>query len=533
MNKKITIGIAAVLLLLCGGYFIANSLNKELEELAKNALAKHNIETGEVKYNIFNQSLALKNVKFVYSHNAMKMDNKADEILVKGISKDNFLASAGEEALVCDEIEFNNLTSSYYAYDNEELETTTKNISITKPMLNIKELLNLHKSAPFSEEYFQCLLDTKHEGIQINDLKMRAFKGSESQAVITIKTADLPPFKGEKFDIMYTGLSVTSPALNFDIADILLEGFTLPDAKSLSEFSKTAVRLNELERSGVLEDDPESFIEYENLSNQLLDQLSAIAKTPFSTVKFTNSRFFFNEIAQVADKPVTIKEIAYYFNETDKELSINSSLQGLTVAKEYLNNLASPACNSLIAEKFAEGLTLSGESQASFNKESGEFKNNAVLSVPSLADLQGSANGIIANKDKNAFLFNIQELGTDFSEEELLAFLDNIKIQDIAVKYEDKGLIDFSYQVLSAETGFPIDNLKQSSLVQLKQIKMLMTQQDDPFNKDIVKIIDTLALTLDKTGKFFANVRFDPVYSLTDMLLMDTIPHYTLDVKAE
>lgn len=534
MNKKITIGLAVLILLLGGGYFFANSLNREIEELAQNTLKNNNIQTEDVKYNIFSQSLSLKNVTFVYSHNSMKMDNKADEILVKGISKDNFIASAGDDALVCDEIEFKNLTSRYYAYDNEELETVTENISIAKPMLNIRQLLTLHKSAPFSEEYFQCLLDTKHDGIKIANLKMQAFKGSESQAVISIKNTELPPYNGEKFDMVYSGFSVTSPAINFDIAEILLEGVELPDAKSLAVFSKTAVRLNELERSGVLEDDPESFIEYENLSNQLLEQLAAVSATPFSTVKISDSRFYFNEIEQVAKIPVILKELSYKFDENDKELVVTSSLKDLTIAKEYLNNLASPACNTLIAEKFAQGLVIGGQSTASFSKETGEFFNDGMLSVPTLAEISAKAEGIIPSKDKNAFLFNLQKLGAELSEDELFKVLEDTQIKGIEVRYDDKGLIDFSYQILSAETGLPKENIKQASLTQLEQTKSFMiSQNSENIDKDIAKIIDTLIQTIDKTGKFFAKISFDPACSLADILLMEKIPAYTLDAKAE
>lgn len=534
MNKKITIGLIVLVLLLGGGYFFADYLNREVEELAQKTLANNNIQTEEVKYDIFSQSLSLKNVTFVYSHNAMKMDNKADEILIKGVNKDNFIASADDDALVCDEIEFKNLTSRYYAYDNEELETATEIISIAKPMLNIKQLLNLHKSAPFSEEYFQCLLDIKHDGIKIANLKMQAFKGSESQAVISVKNTELPPYKGEKFDMVYSGLSVASPAINFDIAEILLEGVKLPDAKSLAVFSKTAVRLNELERSGVLEDDPESFIEYENLSNQLIEQLAAISATPFSTVKISDSRFYFNEIAQVAQIPVVLKELSYQFYESDKELVITSSLKDLTIAKEYLNNLASPACNSLIAEKFAQGLVIGGQSTASFNKETGDFHNNAILSVPNLADISAKAEGIIPNKDQNAFLFNLQGLNSELDNEELSNILDNTHIKNAEIRYDDKGLIDFSYQVLSAETGLPKENIKQASLMQLEQIKSFMlSQASGNFDKDLAKIIDTLFQTIDRTGKFFAKISFDPACSLTDILLMEKIPAYSLDVKAE
>lgn len=533
MKKKILYAAAALLILAAGGFFLTNKICREIEELAKNTLAKNNIETAEVKYTFFSQTLSLKNIKFVYARNSLKMDNSADEILIKGISKDNFLASAHDEALVCDEIEFKNLASKFFAYNNEEMATKTESLRIAKPMLNIKQLLALHKTAPFSEEYFQCLLNVKHDGVQIDNIAMQAFKGSASQAVVKAKSVVLPPFSGKTFDISYSGLALSSSPLNMDIAEVQLQGFAIPDAATLSGFSSTVVRLNELERSGALEDDPQSFTEYEELSEKLLDYLADITKKPFSLITVRGLSCYLNEIPEFADKPLSMKEFTYRFDENDKEINIVSDMQDFTVHKDFLTMLASPASAKVVDGKFLDGLKLSLSTSSTFNKENGEFSNNLRAAVPNLADTQFRFSGFIGNKDKNIFLYSFKNLNEYTSADELLAQLSQIFIKDAQLSYEDKGLIDISYEILSAETGLPKENIKQATLAELEAAKLFMSQDNTPADKDFVKIADTLIQTIDKTGKFFANLTFVKKYSLNELLTADGFPEYTLETKAE
>lgn len=530
MKKKLTYAAALLLVLAVGGYFLVQKLNREIEELAQASLAKNNIETSEVKYNFFSQTLSLKNIKFVYGHKSMKMDNSADEILIKGISKDNFIASAHDDALVCDEIELKNLSSKFFAYDNEEMATTTESIRISNPMLNIKHLLELHKSSPFSEEYFQCFLNIKHNGITINNMKAHAYKGSESQAVIAVKSVVFPPYDGTNLNIAYSGLSLTSSPVNMDIGEILLEGFTVPDAKTLSDFSKTIVRLNELERSGALEDDPQSFIEYEKLSDNLIAHLSKITAKPLDHIKISDISCYLNEIPEFANTPISLKEFSYHFSENEKEISIASKMLDLSIDKEFLKLLASPASAKVLSEKFAESLKLSASSSSTFTKASGEFKNTVTAGVPNLSDVKCQVNGFIANKDKNVFLYNFKDLANEPSIEELFAELDLILLRQIQLSYEDKGLIDFAYQVLSAETGLPKESIRHTTLAELNSIKEMAKETDD---KDIADIINTLIQTIDKTGKFFADITFGKNYSLNELLTAQTLPEYTITTKAE
>lgn len=530
MKKKLTYAAAFVLVLAVGGYFFIQKINKEIEEFVKNSLSKHNIEVSEVKYNFFSQTLSLKNLNLVYDNNSLKLENSVDEILIKGISKDNFIASANDDALICDEIEFKNLASKFFAYNNEEMATTTESIRISKPMLNIRHLVELYKSAPFSEEYFQHLLDIKYDGATITNMNTHAYKGSASQAEINVKSIAFPPYNGTTFDIVYSDLALKSSPVNMNIGGIVLEGFSVPSAKTLSDFTQTVLRLNELERSGALEDDPQSFLEYEKLSNNLLEQISNLTVKPLDNIKITDISCYLNEIPEFADTPVSLKEFSYQFNENEKEISVASQVQDLILDKKFLLLLASPASAKIISEKFNENLKLSVSSSSAFVKESGEFTNTVTAGVPNLSDVKCQTNGLVANKDKNVFLYNFKDLTKDISLDELFDELDLILMKKIQISYEDKGLIDFAYQVLSAETGLPKESIKYVTLSELNGMKQMAKESND---SDMANIIDTLIQTIEKTGKFYADITFDRNYSLNELLATETIPEYTVTTKAE
>ena len=103
MNKKILWGVIALLLILGGGYFYVNKINAQVEEIAKATLERNNIANAGVTYSCLDKKLTIKNIVFPYSDNEVKIDNSAEEIIIKGINADSFTTKSEEKALLCDE----------------------------------------------------------------------------------------------------------------------------------------------------------------------------------------------------------------------------------------------------------------------------------------------------------------------------------------------------------------------------------------------------------------------------------------------
>lgn len=537
MNKKILWGVIALLLIIGGGYFYVNKINAQVEEIANATLAQNNIANAGVTYSCLDKTLVIKKVVFPYSDKEVKIDNSADEIIIKGINADSFKASSEDKALLCDEIIFNAVKSTVYAYGNEELISTTEQVTIKKPLLNLLKLIALHRTAPYSEEYFQNILDIRHNGIKFHNINMQAFKGSKSEASFGVKDIELPAFSGNAFDILYHDIDVKSRPLNFNIAEINLKNIALPTAKYLADLSKTVLRLNELERSSEFENNPAGIQEYENLSELLLKQLFDYPHSPFvQEVKVLNSAFYLNEIEEVAGSPITLKEISYLFDENDNTLKINSNISELTIAKEFLKNIVSPASLELFSEKFANGMIFSANQSEEFTKETGQISDTMQFTVKDLATLSAEFDGKILNKDKKLFTdYNFLLSDMDMTSfEDVEKILKNISFKALQLSYNDTGFIDFAFKIAANETGFPDASLKEEIINSLQNEKNAFLDSEDALDREIGKIIGTLIETIQTTGKFMIKLTLtDDNVSFYNLVQLNDIPDYTLEVNAK
>lgn len=536
MNKKILWGLIALLILAGGGYFYVNKINTQVEEIAKVTLTHNNITHADVKYNCLDKTLAIKKVVFPYSDNEVKIDNSADEIIIKGINADSFKKASEDNVILCDEIQFNAIKSTVYAYGNEELITTTDQISIKKPLLNLLKLISLHRTAPYSEEYFQNLLDIRHNGITFQNISMQAFKGSSSEASFSVKNIAFPAYTGDTFDIAYHDINIQSKPLNLNFEKIELKNIALPTAKYLAEISQTVMRLNELERSSEFENNPSAILEYEMLSDLLINKLFNYPRMPFlEEVKILNSAIYLNEIEEVAQSPITLKELSYLFDENDTALKVNSTVKELTLAKEFLKNIVSPESLELFTEKFAKGMIFSLSQTAELTKESGQFSQDAQFSVQELASLSAQVGGKILNKDKNLFLLNYNILLEEMTFEELDEVLQNLSLNVLEFNYTDTGFIDFAFKIAANETGFPANALKEEILASLQSEIDSFRESEGVtiIDKEIVKILETLIETIKSTGKFLVKVTLADEMSLKKLLDMETVPAYTFEVSAK
>lgn len=536
MNKKILWGLIALLLIAGGGYFYVNKINAQVEEIAKATLAHNNITHSDVKYNCLGKTLTIKNVVFPYSDNEVKIDNSADEIIIKGINADSLKKTSEDKVLLCDEIQFNTIKSTVYAYGNEELITTTDQISIKKPLLNLLKLISLHRTAPYSEEYFQHLLDIRHNGITFQNISIQAFKGSSSEASFMVKNIAFPAYTGGTFDIAYHDINIQSKPLNLNFEKIELKNIALPTAKYLAEISQTVMRLNELERSSEFENNPSAILEYETLSELLINKLFNYPHVPFlEEVKILNSAIYLNEIEEVAQSPITLKELSYLFDENDTALKVNSTVNELTLAKEFLKNIVSPESLELFTEKFANGMVFSLNQSAELTKETGHFTQDTQFSVRELARLSAQVGGKILNKDKNLFLANYNMLFDDMTFEQLDEILQNLSLNALEFNYTDTGFIDFAFKIAANETGFPADALKDEILAALQaEIDSFRESEDVTIiDKEIISILETLIETIKSTGKFLVKVTLADEMSLKKLLDLETVPTYKFEVSAQ
>lgn len=533
MNKKILWGVIALLLIIGGGYFYVNKINAQVEEIAKATLDQNNIANSGVTYSCLDKTLIIKNVVFPYSDKEVKIDNSADEIIIKGINADSFRAASEDKAILCDEIVLNAVKSTVYAYGNEELTSTTEKITIKKPLLNLLRLIALHRTAPYSEEYFQNILDIRHNGIKFHNISMQAFKGSKSEAGFGVKDIEFPAFSGDTFDIIYHDIDTKSKPLNFTIAEISLKNIALPTAKYLADLSKTVMRLNELERSSEFEN-PSGILEYETLSDLLINQLFDYPRSPFvQEIKVLNSAFYLNEIEEVAGSPLTLKELSYLFDETDTALKINSKISELTLAKEFLKNIVSPASLELFTEKFAKGMVFSLNQAEEFTKETGQISDNLQFTVNDLASLSAQFEGKILNNDKKLFT-DYNFFLDDMSFEDAEKILKNISLKSLQLSYNDTGFIDFAFKIAANETGFNAEALKEEILAALQNEKDVFLESEDTLDQEIGKILSTLAETIQTTGKFLIKMTLtDDNVSFYKLLEWDKLPDYTLEVNAK
>ena len=107
MNKKILSGLAVLLVILAGGYFYTKKINSQIEEIAEQTLADYNIKHSAIKYNCLNKTLMIKDIAFPYDSKNIKIDNTAEEILIKGVNADTIKKDTDEAMLLCKELIFN------------------------------------------------------------------------------------------------------------------------------------------------------------------------------------------------------------------------------------------------------------------------------------------------------------------------------------------------------------------------------------------------------------------------------------------
>lgn len=538
MNKKILSGLAVLLVILAGGYFYANTINSQVEEIAEQTLAGYDIKHSTVKYNCFNKTLTIKDIAFPYGSQNIKIDNTAEEMLIKGVNADSFKKDTDETMLLCKELIFNTVKSTVYAYDNEELETTTKKISIKKPVLNLQKLISLHTTMPYSEEYFQNILNIRHDGIVFDNINMQAFKDSENNMSFAIDTIEFPAFRENNFDIFYKNINITSNPIDIKAAEIALQNIALPTAKYLATLSKTIIRLNELERYLDYTNDNLSLLEYEKLSEMLLSQLSYPyqSKTPLiSNIKIAGVAFSFNEIDEIAKSPITIKELAYAINEDDKTLTIDSTLEQLIIANDFLQHAVTPASLEIFKQKFTNGMIISLGHNAEYAKETGLYTQDTKLSVDNLADLTAKLAGSVINKDKSVFLSNYNPFLSGLTDVDLDKIINTVTLKKLQVSYADTGFIDFAFKIAAQETGMPADKVKEQVLatLELEKNNIADIEERTTFDNDVIKVIDTLIETINNTGKFLMNITFDDDLTLNELYYATDVPAYTLEVDAK
>ena len=536
MNKKILSGLAVLLVILAGGYFYTKKINSQIEEIAEQTLADYNIKHSAIKYNCLNKTLMIKDIAFPYDSKNIKIDNTAEEILIKGVNADSFKKDTDEAMLLCKELIFNTVKSTVYAYDNEELETTTKKISIKKPVLNLQKLISLHATMPYSEEYFQNILNIRHDGIVFDNINMQAFKDSENNMSFAIDTIEFPAFRENNFDIFYKNINIASSPINIKAAEIALQNITLPTAEYLATLSKTVIRLNELERYLDYANDSLSLLEYEELSEMLLSQLSYQDSTPLmSNIKIADIAFSFNEIDEVAETPITIKELAYAINENDKTLIINSELEQLTIANNFLQHVVTPKSLELFKQKFTNGMIISLGHNAEYTKETGRYTQDTKRSVDNLAELTAKTAGFVLNNDKSVFLSNYNTFLSGLTEYDLDKILNTVILKNLQVSYADTGFIDFAFKIAAQETGMPADKVKEQALATLEMEKNTIADIEErtTFDNDVIKVIDTLMETINNTGKFLIGITFDDELTLNELINATNAPAYTLEVNAK
>ncbi len=92
---------------------------------------------------------------------------------------------------------------------------------------------------PYSEEYFQNILNIRHDGIVFDNINMQAFKDSENNMSFAIDTIEFPAFRENNFDIFYKNINIASSPIDIKAAEIALQNITLPTAEYLATLSKT------------------------------------------------------------------------------------------------------------------------------------------------------------------------------------------------------------------------------------------------------------------------------------------------------
>lgn len=539
MNKKLISIAAIVVAVIAGGLFFANYASTQLEELAKTKLTEAGFSLKDVNYNFFTRTLTLKNVEYPHEKNHFKVINTADEVIVSGISKDSFFADENDLPFICDSIAVKNNKTVFYAYDNEELEATVESFVLEEPQANIKKIKNLYKTKPFSKEYFQSILDIKYSSLTADNIHLHAFKGSTSQATFHIKSFASSLREGNKLYAKYDSVSTETSPLNMKVGQMEIRDLQLPSAEFLEKFTSIALRINELESTGAIENDESAIAEYEKLSDDIDGLITNFKELPFSNFSVDNVEFDINEIPRLASSPILLKKINLAYDNSQDTKKIVFTLQDLAFANEPFQSTITPGAYKLLQEKLPQGIVFSGENTRVFNEKTQEFSDSTKVSVQDLADLSVNVSGTcpslllaeFPSLDFDDFLYgNIENYREPYQK---------ISIGNFGFKFDGNKLLDLIYEFGTLETGIPKEQLKQIAVQNLKEFQsvdpslLFGADNSEQMAADINNIAQALLKTLEQTGIFGMDVTFTPRVTLYDLLFSNSIPNYTLKVSAE
>lgn len=541
MNKKLISIAAIVIAVIAGGLFFANYASTQVEELAKTKLAKAGFVLKDVNYNFFTQTLTLKNVEYPHEKNHFKVINTADEVIVSGINKDNFFADENDLPFVCDSIAVKNNKTVFYAYDNEELEATVESFVLEDPQANIKKIKTLYKTKPFSKEYFQSILDIKYKNLSADNIHMHAFKGSTSQATFHIKNFTSSLQDDNKLYAKYNSISTETSPLNVKVGQMEIRDLQLPSAEFLEKFTSLALRINELESTGAIENNESAIAEYETLSGDIDGLLTNFKELPFSNFSIDNVEFDINEVPRLASSPILLKKINLAYDNNQDTQKIIFTIQDLALANEPFQGFVTPGAYKLLQEKLPQGIIFSGENTRVFNKKTQEFSDETDISVQDLAKLGMNVSGTCPSLLGTTPSFSFDDFLYGNLEPYMEVYKD-IKVANFGFKFDGNKLLDLIYEFGTLETGIPKEQLKQIAIQNLKEFQStdpsVLLGTDDAADSekmiaDISNIAQALLKTLEQTGIFGMDITFNPKISVYDMLFSYDIPNYTLKVSAE
>lgn len=541
MNKKLISIAAIVIVVIAGGLFFANYASTQVEELAKTKLAKAGFVLKDVNYNFFTQTLTLKNVEYPHEKNHFKVINTADEVIVSGISKDNFFADENDLPFVCDSIAVKNNKTVFYAYDNEELEATVESFVLEDPQANIKKIKTLYKTKPFSKEYFQSILDIKYKNLSADNIHMHAFKGSTSQATFHIKNFTSALQDDNKLYAKYDSISTETSPLNVKVGQMEIRDLQLPSAEFLEKFTALALRINELESTGAIENNESAIAEYETLSGDIDGLITNFKELPFSNFSIDNVEFDINEVPRLASNPILLKKINLAYDNNQDTQKIVFTIQDLALANEPFQGFVTPGAYKLLQEKLPQGIIFSGENTRTFNKKTQEFSDETDISVQDLAKLGMNVSGTCPSLLGTTPSFSFDDFLYGNLEPYMEVYKD-IKVASFGFKFDGNKLLDLIYEFGTLETGIPKEQLKQIAIQNLKEFQStdpsILLGTDDAADSekmiaDINNIAQALLKTLEQTGIFGMDITFNPQISVYDLLFSDDIPDHTLKVSAE
>ena len=540
MSKKIIIGIAALAILGGGGYIFTESINSQVETITSEKLDSYGIKHSSVDYNMFSQTLKIHDIEATYKEQDKdaNISSSIKEITIKGISKDVINNNSFDSTLICDQLSLTDYKIIFSLYGNEELVSTIGHFNVDSPKLNIKELINLHKTDRFSEKYFQTILDFKHNGINYKDINFDIKKGSEDIAQLAIADFIVAPSESNKTNIDYNNIAFTADTAKLTIEKFNIKDMALPTAKHLAKLTQLAMQLNEIEISEANQDSTQALVEYEYLSKELLLELTKITNIPFASTSIENVNLTLSELSSVVTKPISLDKFTINIEETDKNVTLDSSYGNITIPHEYFTILPINAVNTLVADKFKNGFILHGTNKKVYDKETKILNDESTLSANELATIGVKSIAKLLEKDYafiltgdtfNSFLLNTNE-----------DLPNAIKLSEVEFSYLDEGLIDFSYLIAEKTLGMKKEDLKQLLINELEHFKTysiieeeneenIKTQETKDIELVVEKLLDFL---INDKKEFITNIKFNKPYTFAELLSID-YPEMTLDISTK